>query len=222
MSAPHGKRLTTIDHLVSRKWTFLFTYLIVFFVTLSVLRSFGLGPSMSAVSGIRVPDPLSTTTAQLPTVSVEKGELPTRVEIPSIGLKATVSTPASTDVATLDRALLTGAVRYPGSGVPGEKGNVLMFGHSSHLPVVHNQAYKAFNDIQKLKAGEPIFIIGTDKVYIYAVEKVEEANTTTGEIPLAVSGAKLTLATCDNFGAKSDRFIVTATLVNVQDLPKTP
>ncbi len=220
MSAAHGKHLTTIDHVVSRKWTFLFSYLLVFFVTLSLLRSFGFGPTVSAVSGIRLSDAPGTQTTAEPAIPTARGELPTRIEIPSLGLDAHVVNPQESDAASLDRALLSGAVRYPGSGVPGEEGNVLLFGHSSHLPVVHNQAYKAFNDIQKLKVGEPIFIIGTDKVYIYAVEKVEEANTTTGEIPLAVSGAKLTLATCDNFGAKSDRFIVTAVLVNVQDLPK--
>ena len=221
MSSSHGHHVSMLDHFLSKKWSFLVSFVLVFFLTLSLLKVFGLGPTASVVSRIEIPGVISTTTTQGPVVARGAGELPTRIEIPSIGLKATVSTPKSTDIPSLDQALLSGAGRYPGSGVPGEEGNVLMFGHSSHLPVVYNQAYKAFNDIQKLKEGEPIFILGTDKVYVYAVEKVEEANTTTGEIPLAVEGAKLTLATCDNFGAKSDRFIVTAKLVSVQDLPKS-
>ena len=98
---------------------------------------------------------------------------------------------------------------------------MLIFGHSSHLPVVHNQAFKAFNDIQKLEKGDPIFVVGKDKVYIYAVEKVEEANTASDAIALDVKGAKLTLATCNNFGSKEDRFILTATLVKIDTLPET-
>ena len=219
MSA-HGHTMTTMEHLLSKKWHFLVAYLLIFFLSVTTLRVFGVGPR-APISSQLPGAPIATSTQQGIVLPAGQGELPVRVEIPSINLAANINNPSSTNVSALDQALLTGAVRYPGSGVPGENGNVLLFGHSSHLPVVHNQAFRAFNDIQNLKAGEPIYLLGTDKVYVYAVEKVEKANTTTGEISLAADGAKLTMATCDNFGSKSDRFIVTAHLVNVQDLPES-
>lgn len=199
----------------ARRWSFCALFLAVFFVSYTALASAGIAPSSLRLD-FGGPRPIVEAPDDVASVAVAKGELPMRIEIPAVGIEANVSNPNTTDVAALDRELLAGAVRYPGSGVPGEKGNVLMFGHSSHLPVVHNQAYKAFNDIQNLKKGDPIYVYGEDKVYIYAVEKVEQENTATGAIPLDVSGAKLTLATCDNFGAKSDRFVVTADLVSVQ------
>ncbi len=147
-------------------------------------------------------------------VIVDEGELPKRVEIPSIGLRVNISNPATTDIKTLDKYLLSGAVRYPTSAKVGGPGNAILFGHSSYLPVVSNRNFKAFNGIQKLKSGDEITVYGTDKVYTYAVESVVEADAESGAIPLNVDGAKLTLATCDSFGKKTDRFIVTAVLVD--------
>ncbi|HYD92858.1 MAG TPA: sortase [Candidatus Paceibacterota bacterium] len=198
---------TAFEKVLARKFLFAGVFTLVFFLTLVGLAIFGIGPQSQTF----------TPPTGGEEVVVEEGELPVGIEIPSVGIRASVANPESTDIATLDAALLKGAVRYPVSGVPGEEGNVLIFGHSSHLPVVQNQAYKAFNDIQKLEEGAPIYLIGEEHVYIYAVEAVTKANTSTGEIPLAVSGSKLTLATCDNFGSKSDRFIVTAELVRVEE-----
>ncbi len=140
-------------------------------------------------------------------------ELPVRVEIPSIKLAAVVANPESTEVSVLDSALHEGAVRYPLSAKLGEDGNVIVFGHSSYLPVVNNPAYKTFNEIQKLKSGDQILVIGTAHTFVYAVETVHSANAGTDAIPLTVSGSVLTLATCDSFGKSSARFIVTAKLV---------
>ena len=159
-----------------------------------------------------VPVVTATKTEAVTTV-VQSPELPERIEIPSIKLKVNVANPNSTDVATLDAALHTGAVRYPLSAKLGEDGNVIAFGHSSYLPVVNNPAYKAFNEIQKLKVGERIMVVGTDNTFVYVVETVNSANAGTDAIPLTVTGKMLTLATCDSFGTKSDRFVVTASFV---------
>lgn len=140
-------------------------------------------------------------------------ELPVRVEIPSIKLATVVANPESTEVAVLDSALHDGAVRYPLSAKLGEDGNVIVFGHSSYLPVVNNPAYKTFNEIQKLKSGDQILVIGETHTFVYAVESVNSANAGTDAIPLTVSGSVLTLATCDSFGKSSSRFIVTAKFV---------
>jgi LPXTG-site transpeptidase (sortase) family protein len=146
------------------------------------------------------------------------GELPTKVVISSIGLSAKIANPATTDVNALDQYLLSGAARYPTSATLDQQGNVILFGHSSYLPVVINKAFKTFDGIQKLRVGDTITIYSSTHVFTYAVTNVQQQNATTDSIPLTTTGHTLTLATCDSFGTKSDRFVVTATLVSSSPL----
>ena len=141
-------------------------------------------------------------------------ELPTKIEIPKINLSAVVVNPTITTVAVLDKELLKGAVRYPTSAKLGEDGNVVLFGHSSYLPVVGNQAYKTFNEIQKLVEGDMITVYSSGTTYTYRVRSTtkEKADDTTA-IPLSIAGKVLTLVTCNSFAAKEDRFVVTADFV---------
>lgn len=174
-----------------------------------------------------LPDPLKTNTteAQAATavsnetpVKVAATELPVRVSAPKIGLNVTIKNPSSTNVDALDEALLSGSVRYPGSAKLGENGTVLLFGHSSYLPVVHNQAYKAFDGIQNLKSGDTISVYSSTLEYRYAVEKVEVANANEDVVELRKDAQYLTLVTCDSFTKKTDRFIVTAKFVGAYPL----
>lgn len=182
--------------------------LLVFVLSIASLSVLDLLPNAPA------PAPkvtLARATAPLATQVVV--ELPVSVSIPSIKLETTIANPVTTDVATLDNALHDGAVRYPTSAQLGQKGNVILFGHSSYLPIVNNPAYKAFNGIQNLEIGDPIIVKGSGLSYVYKVVSVRSANAGVDGIPLTVEGSMLTLATCDSFGKVSDRFIVTAELV---------
>lgn len=137
-------------------------------------------------------------------------EMPVRVVAPSIKLDESVSNPASENVNTLDAALLKGSVRWPTSAHLGVNGTVLLFGHSSYLPVVHNQAYKAFNRIQDLKTGEVISVYSATTEYRYKVVSVRSANAEEDVVELLGDKKYLTLVTCDSFGKKTSRFVVTA------------
>ncbi len=207
-----------------KKWLYLSAFLSVFFLTLSVLVLLGLAPtfvmgpaSRIGLVGTEVPAPSTSAPQNGIDAPFEngQGESPIGIEIPSVGVKANVSNPSSTDIDVLDEALLKGAVRYPTSAKLGEEGNVLLFGHSSALPVVHNQSFKAFNEIAKLTPGEPVLVYSNGRRYAYAVESVKPADVENDAIPLAVEGSLLTLVTCNSFGDKSDRYIVTARLVDV-------
>lgn len=207
--------MTLFEKVLERKWEFVALFTCIYFVSLVFLGTLGFAPWSGQVHTTLPPEAI-----QGVAVAKGEGEEPIRVEIPSIGIRTLVQNPEETSITVLDAALLKGAVRYPDSGMPGEEGNVLLFGHSSQLPVVQNQAFKAFNDIQNLEKGDPIFVIGKTKVYVYVVDEVKEATTESDAVPLEVEGAKLTLATCNNFGTKEDRFIVTATLVKIDTLPE--
>jgi LPXTG-site transpeptidase (sortase) family protein len=196
---------------LTKKWAYLAVFFIVFIVSIALLGALDLLPE---------PEPPKLV-AEAPIVSAaetEVAEEPTRIEIPKVGVKVSVANPTSTDVKVLDTALLKGAVRYPSSSNLGEAGNVIIFGHSSYLPVVHNPAFKAFDGIQDLSKDDEIMVYGTDRVYIYAVDTVAKMDANAAAIPLAVEGKLLTLATCDSFGTKSSRFVVTAHLVGSNPL----
>lgn len=161
----------------------------------------------------------STTSVPASTASAPaQGELPTRITIPAANLDVTVSDPESTDTDVLDNALLKGAVRYPTSALLGEQGTMLLFGHSSYLPIVHNQAYKTFDGIQNLKPGDLISVYSPAREYRFSVTGVKTANANQDSVELANDGQHLTLVTCDSFATKSDRFIVTADLVGTYSL----
>jgi len=195
----------------TQKWRFLVVFVCVLFTTVSVAAQYDILPNPPKAETVAIdPKALAAAPAEVTT----SPELPTKIEIPAIGLTQNVSNPNTTDVEKLDNALLTGPVRYPTSSKLGEAGNVIIFGHSSYLPIVRNQAFKAFDGIQKLKEGDLIKVTGNGHVYTYAVETVTTENATEAAIPLTVQGSKLTLATCDSFGEKTDRFVVTATLVD--------
>lgn len=135
---------------------------------------------------------------------------PSRIMIPSVGIDSVVIQPKSPMVDVLDAALQQGAVYYPGSGAM-EQGNVFIFGHSSGLPVVINQAYKTFNGIEKSQIGDEIIVFGSNGVkHTYLVERVYQADAESAFIDLSRSGRRLTISTCNSFGSKSDRWVVDA------------
>ncbi|MBI2410090.1 sortase [Candidatus Kaiserbacteria bacterium] len=191
----------------ARKWPFLGLFLLVFFTTGVILGSLGLLPEAPAAA--RDTADTARVTADVPA----SPELPVRIAIPALGMSAQVVNPASTEIEVLDKALLSGAVRYPTSAKLGETGNVVLFGHSSYLPVVWNQAYKTFNDIQKLAPGDTITVSSSRVAYVYKVRSVTKQSANDGVIPLSVTGQVLTLSTCDSFAKKTDRFVVVADFV---------
>lgn len=145
-----------------------------------------------------------------PVNSLVEYEYPVRIVIPSTATDGVIKNPTSINVDVLDNALTQGAVRYPGSGVPGV-GNMFIFGHSTGIKIVQNKAYKVFNTIKNAKTGDEIQIFTEKNLYIYKVTSVEEVNKDETLVEFNTKGpATLTLSTCDSFGAKTDRFVVKA------------
>jgi LPXTG-site transpeptidase (sortase) family protein len=143
---------------------------------------------------------------------------PVKIFFDTLDRSATVVNPQSSDIATLDAALLGGVVRHPDSADFANTGTMFLLGHSSHLPVVQNKNFQAFNDIEKLEWGDTIRVHSVDTEYVYRVDRVYEAKASAAEVPLQFEEARLVLATCNSFGGKDDRFIVEARLVNTRAL----
>ena len=212
-----ARLVTASAQAYTRKWSFLGVFGVTFLASVFLLAQYDLLPEMSAAS--KTP---SVTLAASPSSTGSSKtmvpEFPTKVEIPKIGLATTIENPSTTNIEALDALLLKGAVRYPTSAKLGENGNVVIFGHSSYLPIVRNQAYKAFNGIQKLAAGDVITVHSSIATYTYRVTSVTKESAESAGIPLSGTGRVLTLATCDSFGEKSDRFVVVADFVESRSI----
>lgn len=206
------------------KSVFIATSILMFFFTFSAADSIGFVPyyvdgsaSRDNVALSNLPE-LGEEITQIghPMSNLEEsmtGVMPSRISIPSINLDLPIQNPETRDIDALDALLKAGPARYVDSALLGEKGNVLIFGHSSHLPVVHNQMYKAFNRVPELVAGDTITVSGGGKEYFYSVVSVRRADANEEQIDISRSGNRLTIVTCDTLTSKSTRWIVEAELI---------
>lgn len=116
-----------------------------------------------------------------------------------------------------DEDLTKSLVQYPGTALPGKKGNTVVFGHSI-LPIFYNpKNYMAiFSTIHTLKPGDEI-LIGYDGVsYKYEVEEMEEVLPTQLEVlDQDMADSVISLITCTPPGdpRKPKRLVVKARLV---------
>lgn len=144
--------------------------------------------------------------------------LPVRMRIDRLDREMTILNPRSRLIADLDAALLGGAVRHPDSANLAQDGNVFILGHSSYLPNVFNRNFQILNGIQDLEWGDVITVYSETHVYEYRVERVYRARAQDVTVPIAGTGKRLTIATCNSFGSVDDRYIVESKQVSVRPL----
>jgi len=188
----------------SHKKELLIFFFSILFVSFLVLFSFNAVPVELEFS------PDVKVDKKIPVEKNIKAILPNRIKIPKIGVDTSVSNPVSDSVEVLDEYLKTGSVHYPGSGsLTG--GNMFLFAHSTGIKVVRNQAYKAFNNLELLVAGDIINVTGEDgKIYIYKVSSVKLATDKDVLVQFDKTDQMLTLSTCNTFGKKEERYVVEA------------
>ncbi|MCA9361727.1 sortase [Candidatus Kaiserbacteria bacterium] len=145
--------------------------------------------------------------------------LPNKIIFDSLDNKEVlVLNPQSRAIVDLDEALLNGAVRHPDSANFQDIGNIFILAHSSYLPNVLNKNFQAFNGIQNLVWGDRIRLQSEDVEYIYRVENTFKASANDILVPFTPGEARLTLATCNSFGSKDDRFVVEAVLIGTRNI----
>lgn len=201
-----------IDIILENKGYFLINLFIILTMTFSVLYLFGL-----------VPEEFKTIIGRDPVKESKEnrvGELPTSVVIPSIGVDSQIYNPSTTSAKILDDFLLKGAVRYPGSGLLGGSGNIFLFGHSTGIKIVNNQAFKTFNGIKNLKKDDLIHVFSDKYEYVYKVVTVEMVGADKALVEFNTKSEMLTISTCNTFGAKSDRYVVQSIFVAKKLLSK--
>lgn len=207
-----------------RKVPFFITFFLVVILTYAALYAIDFVPE--APSDAAVEEETEPVT-DAPDVAIAEEEpvehaLPNKIIFDSLnGKEVLVLNPESKEIAALDAALLEGVVRHPDSADFANEGNIFILGHSSYLPNVLNRNFQAFNGIQELTWGDHIRLQSADTEYVYRVERVFEASAADVVVPMTPGEARLTLATCDSFGAKDDRFVVEAVLIGQSPLAET-
>lgn len=107
-------------------------------------------------------------------------------------------------------ALRSGVVHYPNTALPGESGNVVLFGHSSG-PLWAPGSYKfVFTNLEKLEADNKIFIEYEGIRYTYTVSDKKVVPPTDMSVLNPTAKNTLTLITCTPVGSNKDRLIITA------------
>lgn len=151
-------------------------------------------------------------------VIVKEQILPDRLIIEKIGVDAPVNNPQSRDIKVLDEALLSGVVRYPGSGGLDDNSNMFLFGHSTNWSYVQNQSYKSLNRLGELQIGDIVKVRSSNLEYRYRVVSMSLADKDKALVELSADERMITISTCDSFGEKNDRFVVKARFLEVLEI----
>ena len=117
-----------------------------------------------------------------------------------------------------DTPLQTGAIHYPGTQMPGESGNSVIFAHSSYYTNDGGRYKTIFGKIIELDAGEEVWVYKKNSAGEYdrmrfVVEVSKEISPTDVEILLPRAGKNLSLFTCTPIGGITGRWYVSARLV---------
>lgn len=113
-------------------------------------------------------------------------------------------------------ALRDGVVHYPNTGIPGEPGNVVIFGHSSNQVWAKGNYKFVFATLDKLKKDDSIIIDYEGKRFIYKVTGTKVVKPTDLSVLNGTTGHRLTLITCTPVGSNTSRLIVEAEQVAPQ------
>ena len=92
------------------------------------------------------------------------------IEIPSLNIEAPIVIAESFEKQALVKDLDNGAVYYPGSVLPGEKGQIDILGHSAPPGWPKIKYDWVFSDINSLKPGDLIVVNFNNKQYTYKVK----------------------------------------------------
>ena len=134
-----------------------------------------------------------------------------KVIIPKINVEIPVIySVTSSDESVIENNLENGVVHYPTTEVPGQKGNVAIFGHSSNN-IFNGGHYKfAFVLLHTLKKGDMFYLTYHKTVYAYKVITRQVVDPSDVGVLNDVPGqtATATLITCDPPGTSLHRLVV--------------
>lgn len=165
-------------------------------------------PGNSEDSGISALDP---------TIATAVGA-DNRLIIPKLNVDVPVNFGIANDTDTINMAMENGVAQFsiPGaSAMPGEIGNLVITGHSAGDIYSNNQYKFIFSGLERLNAGDLIYIDYKGTRYTYSVTKKETVEpSNVAALVYETDKPMLTLITCTPLGTSRYRLLVTAEQVN--------
>ncbi|MFA5829523.1 MAG: class D sortase [Candidatus Gracilibacteria bacterium] len=107
-------------------------------------------------------------------------------------------------------ALRDGVVHYPGTAEPGEKGNVVITGHSSYFAWDPGRFKDVFALLHQVVIGDKILVYHNQKLFVYEVYDIKVVTPDKVDVLTQGNGDKLTLITCTPVGTNLKRLVVIA------------
>ena len=120
-------------------------------------------------------------------------------------------------VSAKDTDLTKHLVNYGGTALPPEKGNAVIFGHSTLPQLYDKNDYKTiFSYLYKLETGDDIVVKVGNVTYKYKVESVTVVDpTNTSVLEQNFSDSFLTLITCTPPGTIWKRLVIKARITTI-------
>ena len=134
--------------------------------------------------------------------------------IPSLGVQAPIVYLNSVDDDTLQTELKKGVGHYPDTALPGDRGNVFLFGHSSYYWWDWSDYSAIFANLESISVGDRVLVYYDDELFVYQVKETKIVGPTEMSVLDQSNRSELTLMTCTPLGTSLNRFIAVAELVN--------
>lgn len=132
------------------------------------------------------------------------------ISIPKVNIKNAV-------VSTVDTDLSSHLVNFPGTAIPSDKGNAVIFGHSTLPPLFDPNNYKTiFANVHTLVVGDTIHAKVGQLTYNYKIYNISIVEPTdTSYLNQQDDNHYLTIVTCTPPGTIWKRLIIKAKMENI-------
>ena len=161
--------------------------------------------------------PASTKDTGITAINPTTAKAPTKepkLIIPKLNVDVPVNFNISNDTRTVMNAMNYGVAHFkiPGaSALPGEKGNLVITGHSAGDIYSNNQYKFIFSGLERLSENDLIYVNYESKRYTYSVRKKETVEPSNVNALIRENDKPiLTLITCTPLGTSRYRLLVTA------------
>lgn len=168
---------------------------------------------------LEVADRLDLEKKKIPKLDIEVMPTDNRIVIPRINQNIPIVNVSSENLIKKDwnalekdmqNSLKDGVVHYPGTALPGQKGNVAITGHSSYFPWDSGRFKDVFALLHEVQKGDKIVVYYSQEKYIYQVDEIKVVKPNDIDILKQTPGDQLTLITCTPVGTNLNRLVVTA------------
>ncbi len=154
--------------------------------------------------------------------AVETADRGNWIRIPALSLRLPLAVAPSLKDSDVLRTLLVGVVRYPNGVTPGERGVVVIAGHSTGEPWKGPYRF-AFLRAGTLRAGDTIAVDHQDMRYTYRVTGQRRINPRiTPFLDSAADRPRLALISCWPLWTTEQRIVIDAELVETARLAVRP